>query len=313
MLVAEENFLFCCEKKIEEIVTAKGKREIYLWGCGHGGKLAVDFFRKKGVQITGCVDQKVDDGMKFFCDIPVLSPSLVNKDKHYIVVTLLKACPDIVELLYTKGFSDDDFCYISELVNENDIVYRGCHVGRYTYGYETLLKEYPMAVSIGRFCSINGTARIWNNHAMTCITTHPFLDYPGMFPWKKYKQRLNFVDKYGVYKNNAAYEDSKLRKNEPVIIGNDVWIGANVIILPGVNIGHGAVIAAGAVVTKDVEPYAIVGGVPAKLIKYRFNAEERQKLLSIAWWNWSLDKIEKNIELFYQPQVFLSSLGKFLE
>ena len=98
-----------------------------------------------------------------------------------------------------------------------------------------------------------------------------------------------------------------------VIIGNDVWIGANVIILPGVNIGHGAVIAAGAVVTKDVEPYAIVGGVPAKLIKYRFNAEERQKLLSIAWWNWSLDKIEKNIELFYQPQVFLSSLGKFLE
>ena len=85
MLVAEENFLFCCEKKIEEIVTAKGKRAIYLWGCGHGGKLAVDFFRKKGVQITGCVDQKVDDGMKFFCDIPVLSPSLVNKDKHYMI------------------------------------------------------------------------------------------------------------------------------------------------------------------------------------------------------------------------------------
>ena len=80
---------------------------------------------------------------------------------------------------------------------------------------------------------------------------------------------LNCIKKYGKYFTNHPYENSALRKNEPVIIGNDVWIGANVCILPGVNIGDGAVLAAGAVVNKDVPSYSVVGGVPAKVIKYR--------------------------------------------
>lgn len=308
MLGAKEHFLLCCDKKLKEIITAKGKRAIYLWGCGDGCNWAIEFFRKNGIHIEGCVDKKADY-MHSFCGISVFKTSMVDKEKHYIVITVLKSCPEIVDILYAKGFSEDDFCYINELVNENDVVYRGCCVGRYTYGYEAILKEFPMATTIGRFCSINDTARIWNNHTMTCVTTHPFLDYPGMFPWKKYKQRLALVDKYGIYNNNAEYENSKIRKNEPVVIGNDVWIGANVVILPGVNIGDGAIIAAGAVVTKDVEPYAVVGGVPAKVIKYRFSSEEIRKLLKIAWWNWSLEKIEKNIELFYQPQAFLSKFN----
>ena len=87
-----------------------------------------------------------------------------------------------------------------------------------------------------------------------------------------------------------------------------MWIGANVIILPGVKIGNGAIIAAGAVVTKDVEPYAIVGGVPAKLIKYRFKKEEINQLEEIKWWNWSIEEIERNIELFYRPEKFLYTL-----
>lgn len=81
------------------------------------------------------------------------------------------------------------------------------------------------------------------------------------------------------------------------IIGNDVWIGANAIILQGVTIGDGAIIAAGAVVTKDVPPYAIVGGVPAKVIKYRFSDEVILKLLQIKWWDkpeeWIIQKLEK--------------------
>ena len=79
------------------------------------------------------------------------------------------------------------------------------------------------------------------------------------------------------------------------VISNDVWIGANAIILRGVKIGDGAVIRAGAIVTKDVRPYSIVGGVPAQLIKWRFPREIREKLLKIKWWDWFGEKIKENI------------------
>ena len=81
-------------------------------------------------------------------------------------------------------------------------------------------------------------------------------------------------------------------------MGKDVWIGCDVTILAGVTIGDGAVIGAGAVVTKDVEPYAIVGGVPAKLIKYRFDEEIRSKLKALDWTSWDDDKIKRNADLF---------------
>lgn len=92
--------------------------------------------------------------------------------------------------------------------------------------------------------------------------------------------------------------------NSKVRIGNDVWIGANAVILPGVTVGDGAVIAAGAVVTKDVKPYSIVGGVPAKLIKYRFEPWQIELLLKLKWWDWPLEKIKENITLFQNPKKF---------
>ena len=99
--------------------------------------------------------------------------------------------------------------------------------------------------------------------------------------------------------------NSNIRNNKAVNIGNDVWIGANVIILPGVTISDGAIIAAGAVVNKDVKPFEIVGGVPAKTIKYRFDEDIINKLLKIKWWNWSLKEIEDNIEFFYDIDGFI--------
>lgn len=93
----------------------------------------------------------------------------------------------------------------------------------------------------------------------------------------------------------------------PVRVGNDVWIGANATILSGVAIGDGAVVAAGAVVTESVPPYAIVGGVPAKIIKYRFPVETIERLLRLSWWNWRPERIEQNMSLFYLPvDEFLS-------
>ena len=92
--------------------------------------------------------------------------------------------------------------------------------------------------------------------------------------------------------------------DELIEIGSDVWIGTNAVILSGVRIGDGAVVGAGAIVTKDVEPYEIVGGVPARHICYRFSKEMIVSFLRIKWWNWSLSKIEENIGLFYQPELF---------
>jgi acetyltransferase-like isoleucine patch superfamily enzyme len=88
-----------------------------------------------------------------------------------------------------------------------------------------------------------------------------------------------------------------------VVIGNDVWLGYGSMIMSGVGIGDGAVIAAGAVVTRDVEPYSIVAGNPARLIKKRFDEETIDKLLKIKWWDWPVEKINNNLNLIYNIDV----------
>jgi serine acetyltransferase len=96
------------------------------------------------------------------------------------------------------------------------------------------------------------------------------------------------------------------KKNIIIRIGNDVWIGNNVTILGGVSVGNGAIIGAGAVVTKNVEPYSIVGGVPAKVLKYRFDETSRKSLLNFAWW-------EKDIQWIKKHAVEFSNVSDFLK
>ena len=97
-----------------------------------------------------------------------------------------------------------------------------------------------------------------------------------------------------------GWENAMEGKNYPskgdTVIGNDVWIGYKVTIMAGVNIGHGAIIASNATVTKDVAPYTIVGGNPAKEIKKRFSKEKIEKLLALKWWDWDIEKITKNVQ-----------------
>ena len=249
--------------------------------------------------------------MHEFQGYPVRAISVMRPEKAYILIGVMSFRYELIEILDRQGYTQSDYFYLyeKEEYNRDDIVYKGCKIGRYTYGYECLLKYYPIATSIGRYCSINRTARIWNNHPVDYVTTHPILDHSAFFGRELYHERAILIGRYGKYYDNADFEDSALRNNRTVSIGNDVWIGANVIILPGVNIGDGAILAAGTIVTKDVEPYAIVGGVPARRIRYRFEEEVRNKLLQIKWWEWEIEDIERNIEMFYQPEVFIKKMG----
>lgn len=310
--MSDSEFIKLISSKIDEIRKNKRNRQVLIWGAGHGGALVEEQLVASGIEVAGYIDRcsKKLNSYRGYIVYPI---EYVNKSKIYVVVSLMIMDFSIPKYMYDNDFDAKDWCYIYELVSRRDIVYRDCKVGRCTYGYQSLLKDYPLAISIGRYCSINATARIWNNHPIDFVTTSPLLDTYGVYPMDRYRERMMLVEKYGKYKNNVAYENSMIRKNEPVIIGNDVWIGANVIIIPGVHIGNGAILAAGAVVTKNVESYAIVGGVPAKLIRYRFCEKQRKILNKIGWWNWSEDEIEKNIEFFYQPEKFIMKFGNCYE
>lgn len=99
--------------------------------------------------------------------------------------------------------------------------------------------------------------------------------------------------------------EDEVKSKGKITIGSDVWIGTGCQVMSGVNIGHGAVIGANSTVTKDVPPYAIVGGVPAKVISYRFEEDEIKKLLKLEWWNWDIEKIKKNKTLFTERVDFI--------
>jgi len=131
---------------------------------------------------------------------------------------------------------------------------------------------------IGKFCSISaGVKFIMNggNHRTDWLTNYPFPVFGG--DWA------------------AAMPDHWPNKGDTVI-GNDVWIGHGATLMPGVKIGDGAIIASEAVVTSNVEPYAIVGGNPAKLIRSRFDALTIDRLLQIRWWDWPIEKITANVK-----------------
>lgn len=141
--------------------------------------------------------------------------------------------------------------------------------------------------SIGRCCSIARGVRIGaENHDIDFVSTHPFItdrSYTGL--------------------DNLP---SNKVENRRVTIGNDVWIGLNALVLGGVTIGDGAVIAAGAVVTKDVPPYAVVGGVPARVIKYRFSEDVCQALLKSRWWDYDMRELLTRYDLT-RPEAFLGA------
>lgn len=306
-----QSFEEMCVTKLNRMLANVNNRNIYIWGAGKGGSILAEVLKEHHISIAGFVDRRAQE-LKEYLGYPVILPEKADPLRDYIIVAVMLYVNEILEELEALGYTVKDCFCVSEnsIGNQEDTIYRGCRIGRYTYGYQELLEYFPIAESIGRYCSINGTAKIWNNHSLDCVTTSPILDHVRFYPWEKNDERRELVKKYGRHKENAKFDNSAIRDNRPVVIGNDVWIGAYVSILPGVRIGDGAVIAAGAVVTGDVEPYAIVGGVPAKTIRYRFDEEMIKKLLEVKWWEWSVEEVEKNIELLYDPVQFMKCFSR---
>lgn len=200
----------------------------------------------------------------------------------------------------TKTFprtNDYQTIYLNTIINNPNII-----VGDYTiyndfvndptqFEKNNVLYHYPInqdRLIIGKFCSIAcGVKFLFNsaNHTLKSLSSYTF---------------PLFFEEWGLDKKNVA---SAWDNKGDIIIGNDVWIGYEAVIMAGVHIGDGAVIAARAVVTKDVPPYTIVGGTPARKIRMRFEEETIAKLQQIQWWNWPVEKIRQSLPYIMEGTV----------
>lgn len=185
---------------------------------------------------------------------------------------------------------DAQTVYLKEVVKNKNIT-----VGDYTMYHDfyndpcdfeqnNVLYHYSVngdKLKIGKFCSIACGAKFLftgGNHSMQSCSTYPF---------------PIFWEEWGLYKEDVS---SAWDNKGDIVIGNDVWIGFEAVILSGVQIGDGAVIGTRALVTKDVPPYTIVGGVPAKPIRKRFDDQTIETLQALRWWDWSYEKIKQSLQ-----------------
>lgn len=194
--------------------------------------------------------------------------------------------PHDKKIVYLKSVVDNPNIEIGEYTIYNDFVNDPCDFEK-----NNVLYHYPIngdKLKIGKFCSIAcGSKFLFTsaNHTLGSLSTYTF---------------PIFFDEWGLdAKNIRSAWDNK----GDIVIGNDVWIGYEAVILSGVTIGDGAIIGTRAVVTKDVPPYTIVGGVPAKPIRRRFDDETIAELLRLRWWDWDKEKISRNISAIQSGNI----------
>lgn len=190
------------------------------------------------------------------------------------------------ETIYLKNAISNPNIIVGDFTMYNDFVNDPT-----LFEKNNVLYHYPInqdKLVIGKFCSIAcGAKFLFNsaNHTLSSLSTYPF---------------PLFFEEWNLEKKAVTHAwDNK----GDIIVGNDVWIGYEAVILAGVHIGDGAVIGTRAVVTKDVPPYTIVGGVPAKPIKKRFPEKTISMLLDMQWWNWPNDKIAHNIKAIQAGKI----------
>ena len=204
----------------------------------------------------------------------------------------------ILRNVFNPKISLFSFVSSNNIIDKSVCIYRGVKIktsiiGSYSYvGNSTDISNSE----IGKFCSIADHCRIgMGGHSLSHLSTSPI-----------------FLEKVNGCKESWTHEEKNPIKSRRVIVGNDVWIGSHVLINGGVRIGNGAVIGAGAVVVKDVPPYAIVGGVPAKVIRYRFSEDIIQMLEDAQWWNLPVEELKSHISLFQNDNLSIDEIKQLL-
>jgi acetyltransferase-like isoleucine patch superfamily enzyme len=200
---------------------------------------------------------------------------LMSANKHKFLKIMDMAILINVNFGKYNTFYENSLCVNTKI---DDFVYIGPH---------TQVKY----ASIGKFCSIGPHVKIGLGMHPTKFTS----TFPAFFSIRKQCQ-ITFRDK------------NYFEELGNVDIGNDVWIGANALVIDGISIGDGAIVAAGAMVTKNVPPYAIVGGVPAKIIKYRFERNIIDELLASKWWDKDINWLQKMAKKMDSPEEFLATI-----
>ena len=190
----------------------------------------------------------------------------------------------------TAVVTDSSLGAWTEIGEQTEII--SSTIGDYSYFCD---RCHVMYAAVGKFCSVA-------NHARLNPSNHP--------TWRATQHHFTYRSaKFGLGPDDDAF--FAWRREHPVTLGHDVWIGHGALVMPGVTVGTGAVVASGAVVTKDVPDYAIVAGVPARVIKYRFLAELREKLLVLAWWDWERPRLAAAMRDFREmsAEAFLEKHG----
>jgi len=209
-------------------------------------------------------------------------------------MSLLKAIVSKLLMLYRRFFLKNNAIRRGvELYNVK--LASNINISRNSFVSNSIIDDYStigrnstiINAGIGKFCSISWNVTIGaTNHDFTLLSSHAF-----------------------PYIKHFGFSVINKRNIEKTYIGNDVWIGANAVIMPGIHIGNGAVVGAGSIVTKDVKCYEVVFGVPAKVKRLRFNKELIKELENIKWWDWNKSMIKRNINLF-KSQFTIEDIGK---
>lgn len=291
----------------QKVLQYAGNRDLVIFGTGGASIRTVINLGPLFDRVTFFLDNKTLSGNEAFYGKDILNPGpmLENLKGQIFIIVASSYYHEIFDQLKGYGYVEKEDYMESGLffteIDQSTLLNRkvnGVSVGKFTYGYEKHCFQGSLLEEIGSFCSINESVRIGEvNHPTNMITTHPILYTPR-------DHILGYEGVPGIVEEQNTLDIYAMEKNNKIKIGNDVWIGANAVILPGVTIGNGAIVGAGAVVTKDVSSYAIVGGVPAKIIRFRFNEKEIEILNRVKWWEWPTDKIRENIDILKWPALF---------
>lgn len=295
---------------IEYILNMWGKKtDVVIYPCGDVGIQAISIMRNiYAIEPAYLIDNRKCRYTENIHDISFLK-EINTKDCVLFFTSTNSAIYGELKSSIAEFFSEDRIVELASMKTAIE-VQKYCNyqtkIGKYSYG--ALCHNNPWIAEIGAFCSFAEGVDYVTNHEMRYVTTHPIIYAGGHIEGYEYPYVLDRTAAH--YMPGIRPKVEKIKKQKRAIIGNDVWLGKNVTITNSANIGNGVIAAAGAVITKDVPDYAIVAGVPARIIKYRYTKDQIDALNRIKWWDWTDDEIRERFDDFYLPiEQFIEKYG----